>query len=277
MCATRARGGVIYHTSRGLNQGAFGLAFNDIRKDIAAIYDRDPAVRSLAEVWLAYPGFHAVLIHRGSHRLWNRDWRLLARVLSHFVRFLSGVEIHPAAKIGTGFFIDHGTGVVIGETSEIGNDVTLYHGVTLGGIAPAIDAARQVNTKRHPTLEDGVIVGSGAQVLGPITLGKNSRVGANAVVLRDVPAGATVVGNPARIAQARKSADAKFEAYGTSSAEMSDPVARIIDGLMEQVDGLQARIADLEGRQKNSEARLALPWEGEDEADTELGAARRKE
>ena len=198
------------------------MAFDNIRKDISAIYDRDPALRSLAEVWLAYPGFHAILIHRGAHRLWDRNWRLMARVLANIARLLSGVEIHPAARIGTGFFIDHGTGVVIGETSEIGDDVTLYHAVTLGGIAPAIDAARQANTKRHPTLEDGVIVGSGAQVLGPITLGKNSRVGANAVVLRDVPPGATVVGNPARVARAHTNAEAKFEAYGTSSAEISD-------------------------------------------------------
>jgi len=252
------------------------LAFNSIRKDINAIYDRDPALRSLAEVWLAYPGFHAILIHRGAHRLWNRNWRLMARVLAHIARLLSGVEIHPAARIGTGFFIDHGTGVVIGETSEIGDDVTLYHAVTLGGIAPAIDAARQANTKRHPTLEDGVIVGSGAQVLGPITLGKNSRVGANAVVLRDVPAGATVVGNPARIARAHRDAEAKFEAYGTSSAEMSDPVARVIDGLMEQVGALQARIADLEARQKYSDDRLAPVWEGEVEADADPAAPGRR-
>lgn len=253
------------------------MAFKVIRRDIAAIYDRDPAVRSLAEVWLTYPGFHALLIHRGSHGLWNRNWRLLARVLSHFARFLTGIEIHPAAKIGTGFFIDHGTGVVIGETSEIGDGVTLYHGVTLGGIAPAIDAARQANTKRHPTLGDGVIVGSGAQVLGPITLGENSRVGANAVVLRDVPAGATVVGNPARIARARKTTDAKFEAYGTSAGELSDPVARVIDGLMEQVDALQARITDLEGRQTHREGRLAPLWGEEAELDAEPGTPGRKE
>lgn len=242
------------------------MAFETIRRDIAAIRERDPAVRGVAEIWLAYPGFHAVMIHRVAYRLWNRNWRLSARVLSHLARFLTGIEIHPAAKIGRGFFIDHGTGVVIGETSRIGENVTLYHGVTLGGIAPAIDAANQVNTKRHPTLEDGVIVGSGAQVLGAITLGRNARVGANAVVLRDVPAGATVVGNPARVARARKGLDAKFEAYGTSAAELSDPVARVIDGLMEQVAGLQARIADLEGRREANDDRLP-PWG--DDADTE--------
>ena len=238
--------------------------FETVRSDLQAIFDRDPAVRSLAEVWLAYSGFHAVLTHRLAHRLWEADWRLLARFLSNIGRFFSGVEIHPGAKIGNGFFIDHGTGVVIGETSEIGENVTIYHGVTLGGIAPAVDSSAQVNRKRHPTLGDGVIIGSGSQVLGPITVGANARVGANAVVLRDVPAGASVVGNPARIARARRGDQPKFEAYGADGGEVSDPVARIIDGLLDQLESMTARVAELEARQKDQEQRLAPLWQGEE-------------
>jgi serine O-acetyltransferase len=234
------------------------VAFSYIRKDIAAIYERDPAVRSLAEVWLTYPGFHSILAHRLAYRLWRRNWRLSARVLSHMARFISGIEIHPGAKIGAGFFIDHGTGVVIGETSEIGDNVTLYHDVTLGGLSPAVDSAKQIDVKRHPTLADGVIVGSGAQVLGPITVGAGARVGANAVVLKDVPAGATVVGNPARIAKARREADTRFQAYGTDRDELADPVARMIDGLLDQIEALQARIVDMERRQAERGDRL--PW-----------------
>ncbi len=228
------------------------MAFDTIRKDIAAIFERDPAVRSVAEVWLAYPGFHAVLVYRLAHRLWLWRWHLLARWIAHLARFLTGIEIHPGAVIGTGFFIDHGTGVVIGETSEIGNNVTLYHAVTLGGTSPAVDSAAQVNRKRHPTLKDGVIVGSGAQVLGPITVGENARVGANAVVLKDVPAGATVVGNPARIAKARGEREPGFDAYGTPG-EISDPVARVIDGLLDQIETLRARVGELEVRQREQE------------------------
>jgi serine O-acetyltransferase len=223
------------------------LVFETIRSDIAAIFERDPAVRSLTEIWLTYQGFHAVLMHRAAHRLWRWRWRLLARMLSNVARLLTGVEIHPAATVGKGFFIDHGNGVVIGETAEIGDNVTLYHDVTLGGIAPAVDSASQVNTKRHPTLRNGVIIGSGAQVLGPIFVGENARVGANAVVLKDVPAGATVVGIPARVAMTRRERDAHFEAYGTSREEVPDPVARVIEGLLDQIEALQARITKLEG------------------------------
>ena len=223
------------------------MAFDTIRSDIAAIFARDPAVHSLSEVWLTYPGFHAILFHRLSHRLWRRRFFLLARIVAHFGRFLTGVEIHPGAKIGNGFFIDHGMGVVIGETAEIGNNVTIYHSVTLGGTAPAVNSVAQINTKRHPTLEDGVIIGSGAQVLGPIVVGECARVGANSLVLKDVPAGATVVGNPARVLKTRRERDAHFEAYGTSRDEVTDPVARVIEGLLDQIDALQARVSSLEG------------------------------
>jgi serine O-acetyltransferase len=211
-----------------------------------------------------------------TYRLWKADWRLLARVLSHLARFLSGVEIHPAATIGRGFFVDHGAGVVIGETSKIGESVTIYHGVTLGGIAPAVDSSSQVNQKRHPTLGDGVIVGSGAQVLGPITVGANARVGANAVVLRDVPEGATVVGNPARIARARRGSQSKFEAYGAGDGEVSDPVARIIDGLLDQLETMKAQVADLESQQKEQYQRGSLPWRGDENKSLDKGSAKKE-
>ena len=219
-----------------------------IKHDVAAIFERDPAVRSRLEVFLCYPGFHAALIYRLAHWAWVRNWYLLGRFLSHIGRFLTGIEIHPGARIGKGLFIDHGMGVVIGETSILGENVTLYHDVTLGGISPAENSSQQVAQKRHPTLEDGVIVGSGAQILGPIVIGANARVGSNSVVSKNVPAGATVVGVPGKIAGAavsRKSSG-RFEAYGTPGGEINDPVAGSIDGLLDQVQLLTARIGDLE-------------------------------
>lgn len=222
--------------------------FNVLKEDIAAGMARDPAANSRLEVLLTYPGLHAVLIYRASHALWRRRWRLAARILSYFGRMVTGIEIHPAALIGRGFFIDHGLGVVIGETSEIGDDVTLYHDVTLGGIAPSIDSARQRSVKRHPTLEDGVIVGSGAQILGPITVGRCARVGANSVVLRDVPEGATVVGIPARRVgggASRGEASERFEAYGTP-ADFADPVQHVTDALLDRVQALSMRVEELE-------------------------------
>lgn len=228
--------------------------------DIGAVIDRDPAVRGYAEVWLAYPGFHAVIFYRFAHKLWILKLHLISKLFSQFSRFITGVEIHPAAKIGAGFFIDHGAGVVIGETSEIGENVTIYHGVTLGGIAPAIDSARQANTKRHPTIEDGVIIGAGSQILGPISLGKNSRVGANAVVLRDVPSGATVIGNPGRIARAPRVVDPKFEAYGASGADVNDPFLRTLESLVEKTETLQARISALEELHNRDNGELSPQW-----------------
>jgi serine O-acetyltransferase len=163
-----------------------------LREDVATAIARDPAARSRAEVVLSYPGLHALWLHRLSHALWGQKRYLVARLLSQFGRAVTGVEIHPGARIGRRFFIDHGMGVVIGETSEIGDDVMLYQGVTLGGRSLE-------RTKRHPTLEDGVTVGAGARVLGPITIGRGAQVGANAVVVRDVPPGAVVVGVPGRV------------------------------------------------------------------------------
>ena len=221
--------------------------FKRIRDDIDVVFGRDPAVRSRAEVVLCYPSFHALRFYRLAHWAWLHDWKLVGRFISHVGRVATGIEIHPGATIGERFFIDHGMGVVIGETAEIGDDVTLYHGVTLGGIAPAVDAESQVDQKRHPTIETGVIVGSGAQVLGPITVGKNARVGANAVVVRDVAEGATVVGIPARVVGARDpSKPLRFAAYGTPSPDIPDPTSRAIDGLLDHIDSLSARVMELE-------------------------------
>ncbi len=223
--------------------------FNSIRAEIDAMMARDPAARSRLEVVVCYPGFQALLFHRLAHGLWRGGWHLLGRWISLIGRWVTGIEIHPAVVIGKRFFIDHGMGVVIGETSEIGDDVTLYQGVTLGGVAPSVDSQNQRNTKRHPTLEDGAIVGSGAQVLGPITVGRNARVGANAVVTKDVPEGATIVGIPGRVVQPRepqKREQPRFVAYGTPMGDVSDPVARAIDGLLDEVQTLRARVNRLE-------------------------------
>jgi len=210
---------------------------------------RDPAARSRLEVVVCYPGFQALIFHRLTHWLWRRRWRLLSRWISQIGRLATGIEIHPAAIIGDDLFIDHGMGVVIGETSQIGDGVTLYHDVTLGGVAPSVDSLNQRDTKRHPTLEDGVIVGSGAQILGPITVGKNARVGANAVATKDIPCGVTVVGIPGRALVRPAELDGeKFAPYGTPLGDLPDPVARALDGLMDQVTTLKARIDDLERR-----------------------------
>ena len=177
-----------------------------------SIIKRDPAARDKISIILTYPGVKAVFFHYIANKLWNLKFHLFARMISQFSRFLTGIEIHPGAKIGKNLFIDHGMGVVIGESSDIGNDVTLYHGVTLGGISPSENSDTQRNVKRHPTLEDNVIVGSSAQILGPITIGKSARIGANAVVLKDVPNNATMVGNPAK--NISTNTDLSFRPYG---------------------------------------------------------------
>jgi serine O-acetyltransferase len=220
---------------------------------------------------LCYSGFHSVVVHRLAHKLWNSGWRVLARALSQFSRFVTGIEIHPGVRIGERFFIDHGMGVVIGETAEIGDGVTLYQDVTLGGVAPSIDSHLQRDQKRHPTLRDGVIVGSGAQVLGPITVGEDARVGANAVVTKDVPAGATVVGNPARVVQKRHSSQHEgFAPYGTPLGDLPDPAARAIEGLMDQVTVLQQRIEQLEGQLKERGESVAGGYESVEEEATDV-------
>ena len=225
------------------------MNFKHFAEDIDSIMARDPAARSRLEVALTYPGFHAVVAHRLSHALYKANWRVLARVVSQIARWFTGIEIHPGATIGRRLFIDHGMGVVMGETAEIGDDVTMYQDITLGGTSPSVNSAAQVNKKRHPTLSDRVIVGAGAQILGGITIGVGAKVGANAVVVNDVPAGALVVGIPGKIVAPRNN-DAKageFAAYGMPNGALPDPVARAIEGLTDQIGRLQARIGMLEG------------------------------
>jgi len=215
--------------------------FARLREDIRSVFDRDPAARTAWEVLTCYPGLHAVFSHRFAHWLWGHRLRWLARFTSNVARTLTGIEIHPGATIGRRFFIDHGMGVVIGETAVIGNDVTLYHGVTLGGTS-------WNRGKRHPTLEDGVVIGAGAKVLGPITIGSGAKVGSNAVVVKDVPAGTTAVGNPARIingeqAQKReeKAGQMGFSAYAIAGNQ-DDPLAKAIHGLLDHAVETDRRI-----------------------------------
>lgn len=230
-----------------------------IKEDISCVFDRDPAAQTVFEVITAYPGFHAVLIHRLSHRLWNIGLRWLARFISHIARWLTGIEIHPGACIGRHFFIDHGMGVVIGETAVIGDDCTLYHGVTLGGTT-------WNKGKRHPTLHDGVVIGAGAKVLGAIEIGEGARVGSNSVVLKPVPAGATVVGIPghiidpaARKAAAKRDAIASkmgFDAYG-ATADMPDPVAYAINHMLDHIHLMDKQLETM--KQVLNEAGIQCP------------------
>src|SRR5687768_8224718 len=194
--------------------------FSRMREDIQCVFERDPAARTVWEVLTCYPGFHALQLHRISHALWRARLRWLARFVSHWIRFLTGIEIHPGALIGQRVFIDHGMGVVIGETAEIGDDCTLYHGVTLGGVS-------WDQGKRHPTLGKGVVVGAGAKILGPFTVGDGAKIGSNSVVVKAVPAGATVVGIPARVVEQgsgqAEAARMAFDAYAVS-ADLDDPL-----------------------------------------------------
>lgn len=217
-----------------------------IKEDVLCVFDRDPAARNVFEIITTYPGVHALQLHRFSHWLWQRRWYWLARFISSISRWLTGIEIHPGAKIGRRFFIDHGMGVVIGETAEIGDDCTLYHGVTLGGTS-------WKEGKRHPTLGNNVVVGAGAKVLGPIRLHDGTRVGSNAVVVKDVEAGGTIVGVPGRVvrtktadelAQEKLAQSVGFDAYGTSG-QSSDPVATAIHGLIEHIHAMDKRVNTL--------------------------------
>lgn len=235
--------------------------FKHISEEITCVMERDPAARSRFEVALLYPGFHSIVSHRIAHWLWARKWRITARFLSQFSRFITGIEIHPGARIGRKFFMDHGTGIVVGETAEIGDNVTLYQGVTLGGVAPSVDSDSQRGVKRHPTLNDNVIIASGAQIIGPITVGNCARVGANSVVLKDVPERTTVVGIPARVVSASKKPreDAKFAAYGVGTNDLPDPVFKVMDGLLDKVQSLSMRVEELERENGNSSATSLLP------------------
>lgn len=226
--------------------------FERIREDVQGVFHRDPAARNTFEVITCYPGLHALWLHRIAHRLWRSDWKWMARSVSNFSRWLTGIEIHPGARIGRRFFIDHGMGVVIGETAEIGDDVTLYQGVTLGGTS-------WNKGKRHPTLEDGVVVGAGAKVLGPFTVGAGAKIGSNAVVTKAVPAGATAVGIPGRIIAKRNDATEEkrramaeklgFDAYGVGQ-DMPDPVARAIGQILDHLQAVDGRLEGMCGALK---------------------------
>lgn len=224
----------------------FMISWRRLCEDLDAVIARDPAAGSRLEVFLCYPSIHAVLIHRLAHGLWRRKLRLPARLLAGFSRFCTGIEIHPGAQIGHRLFMDHAMGVVIGETAEIGNDVTLYHNVTLGGVSPAVNSRAQAGVKRHPTVQDRVIVGSGAQILGPIVVGECARVGANAVVVKDVAPRTTVIGIPARAIGGYSAGEEAFLAYGTPVKEENDPVISSMTGLSEQIAALSAKIKVLE-------------------------------
>lgn len=214
--------------------------FRTFREDIAAVFQRDPAVRSTLEVVVCYPGFHALQFHRIAHKLWTMKFYFVARFISQFSRFMTGIEIHPGAKIGHGFFIDHGMGVVIGETAEIGNNCTLYHGVTLGGTSWAKE-------KRHPTLGDDVVVGSGAKILGPFTVGNGSKIGSNSVVVKEVPEQATVVGVPGRIVlSADELKQIKQERPDLEHGQLPDPQAQTITNLVMHVEELQTKVKFLQ-------------------------------
>ena len=209
----------------------------NLRDDIKAVFERDPAVRSILEVVFCYPGFHAMLFYRVAHGLWTSGLYFLGRFVSHLGRLLTGIEIHPGAKIGRGFFIDHGMGVVIGETAEIGNNCTLYHGVTLGGTSWAKE-------KRHPTLGDNVVVGSGAKILGPFRVGDNSKIGSNSVVVKEVPDNSTVVGVPGRIVflNGEKLEDRRVD---LEHGQLPDPEAKAISCLFDQIRALEKKVGDL--------------------------------
>ncbi|AXS81455.1 serine O-acetyltransferase [Dechloromonas sp. HYN0024] len=209
-----------------------------LKEDLACVFQRDPAARSRLEVLTTYPGVHAILTHRLSHRLWQNGWRFPARFLSFLSRMLTNVDIHPGATIGHRFFIDHGACVVIGETAEVGDDVTLYHGVTLGGTS-------WNKGKRHPTLADGVVVGAGAKILGPITIGERVRVGANSVVVKDVPADRTVVGVPGRIVDTRIGTARPANGISLDHNLMPDPVAKSIACLIERIEILEKELAEV--------------------------------
>ncbi len=224
--------------------------FEQLKEDIRSIFARDPAARNAFEILTTYPGVHALIVHRAANALWRRGFKWLARLLSHLGRMVTGIEIHPGATIGRRFFIDHGMGVVVGETAEIGDDVTLYHGVTLGGTT-------WNKGKRHPTLKRGVVIGAGAKVLGPITVGENARIGSNAVVVKDVPDEATVVGIPGRIVGGKAAtadldpgepsppqAGPHFDAYG-QARELNDPLVQQLEQVQQHAARLEQQVAAL--------------------------------
>lgn len=221
-----------------------------MREDIQAVFDRDPAARTTVEVLLTYPGLHAIWLHRIAHFLWQHELKLIGRIVSAFSRFLTGIEIHPGAMVGRRLFIDHGTGVVIGETAEIGDDVLLYQGVTLGGTSLRKE-------KRHPTIEDQVMVSAGAAVIGPVRIGRGSRIGAGAVVVSSAPPYSTIVGIPGKIIEGEST---RQDIVTLDHAHLPDPVARAINGLVEKLNQMGVRLEEIEERQDCLEDKL-LPHE----------------
>ncbi len=236
--------------------------FERIKEEIAVVFERDPAARSSWEVVTCYPGFHALLAHRVSHGLWNSGFKWLARWLAHFARWLTGIEIHPGARIGRRFFIDHGMGVVIGETAEIGDDCTIYHGVTLGGTT-------WNKGKRHPTLKNGVVIGAGAKVLGPIVIGEHAKIGSNAVVVKEVPDNATAIGIPARLVESHE-ATGRFAAYGIAR-DANDPVAKAMHALIDHSAETDQRIDQILAELK----RLGLQIEGAEQSKLDASSLNR--
>jgi serine O-acetyltransferase len=242
------------------------MLFKNLRDEIDATRARDPAARSALEVVFCYPGFQVLLFHRMANWLWRHQFYFLGRFVAHVGRVLTAIDIHPGATIGKRLFIDHGIGVVIGETAEIGDDCTIYQGVTLGGTRPSAD---QAGHKRHPTLGNHVIISSNAQVLGPFKVGDGATIGAAAVVLKEVPAGAIMVGNPAHQIHRRPAGEARpaFAPYGVGEHDLPDPVARALSGLLDEVASLRARVNELESGKgtPNAPAPHAGAGEGESE------------
>ncbi|MDX1949381.1 MAG: serine O-acetyltransferase [Rickettsiales bacterium] len=232
--------------------------FKKIIEEVDSFFSRDPAARSRLEVILCYPGFHAIIFHRLAHWFWKKNFKTLARFISAFSRFLTGIEIHPGATLGKNLFIDHGMGVVIGETAEIGDNVTIYHGVTLGGVSPQ-DIAK--GAKRHPTIGNNVIIGSGAQLLGAINVREGSKIGSNAVVISDVEENAIMVGIPARkvVKKSEIINSEKFSAYAATSAGDIDSRQLLIDELSKQVLQLSKRLEEIEKNNKEAE-KTAKGW-----------------
>ena len=219
--------------------------WQQIKEDVLCVFDRDPAARNVFEIITTYPGVQAIQWHRLSHWLWSHKFKWLARFISTISRWLTGIEIHPGAQIGKQFFIDHGMGVVIGETAEIGNNVTLYHGVTLGGVT-------WDKVKRHPTVGDNVVIGSGAKVLGPFTVGDDSKIGSNSVVVKEVPATATVVGIPGRVVLSGE----KRVGVDLQHDKLPDPVAKAVTCLFDQIRRLEDRVEELQRNQKQLKTEL---------------------
>ncbi|MCS7287172.1 MAG: serine O-acetyltransferase [Anaerolineae bacterium] len=222
-----------------------------LKEDIATVYARDPAARNTLEIILCYPGLHALWLHRLAHALWKRGLVTIPRLISHINRFLTGIEIHPGAKIGRRFFIDHGAGVVIGETAEIGDDVLMYQGAVLGGVSTE-------KTKRHPTVGNNVVIGAHAVILGPINIGDNSRIGAGSVVVKSVPPGSTVVGVPGRVVKI----NGQPQPIDLHHERIPDPLAQVMEALLERIEALEERVTYLEKKITEDQFAFANPKGG---------------